>query len=59
MLTPQITDEEATLLLRVSAIQAIYNARAYCRNFDQLTGAQQMGLSQLVYQMGVNLDEFS
>jgi hypothetical protein len=58
-LTPQISDDEATLLLRVAAIQAINNARAYCRNFDQLSGSQQMALSQLVYQMGVNLEEFS
>ncbi len=57
-LTPQITDEEATLLLRISAIQAIYNARAYCRNFDQMSASQQMALSQLVYQMGVNLAQF-
>src|SRR5689334_10682046 len=35
-LTPDITEEEATDLLRISAIQAIHNARAYCRNFDQL-----------------------
>lgn len=58
LLTPQITDEEATRLLRVAAIQAIVNAKAYCRNFDQLTASQQMALSQLVYQMGVNLEEF-
>jgi hypothetical protein len=58
-LAPEISDEEATLLLRVAAIQAIYNAKAYCRNFDQLTAPQQMALSQLVYQMGVNLEEFS
>ena len=58
-LTPQITDEEATLLLRLSVIQAIYNAKGYCRDFDQLTASQQMALSQLVYQMGVNLQEFS
>jgi hypothetical protein len=57
-LTPQITGEEATLLLRVSAIQAIYNAKGYCRDFDGLTASQQMALSQLVYQMGVNLQEF-
>ena len=57
-LTPQITDEDATLLLRISAIQAIYNARAYCRNFDQMSASQQMALSQLVYQMGVNLAHF-
>jgi len=58
-LEPQITDEEATLLLRVSALQAIYNARGYCRSFDRLTASQQMALSQLVYQMGVNLQEFN
>ena len=58
-LPPQITEEDATLLLRIAAIHAIYNARAYCRNFDQLTGSQQMAMSQLVYQMGVNLAQFS
>ncbi|MGB8770014.1 MAG: hypothetical protein WCC92_10385 [Candidatus Korobacteraceae bacterium] len=58
-LSPQLTEEEATQLLRISAIQATYNARAYCREFDQLTASQQMALSQLVYQMGVNLDEFT
>jgi hypothetical protein len=58
-LTPQITDEDAMLLLRVAAIQAIYNARGYCRDFDQLTGSQQMALSQMVYQMGVNLQHFN
>jgi hypothetical protein len=58
-LSPEITDDEAALLLRVAAIQAIYNARAYCRNFDDLTASQQMAMSQLVYQMGVNLEEFS
>jgi len=57
-LAPEITDEEATLLLRVSAIQAIYNAKGYCRDFDGLSASQQMALSQLVYQMGVNLQEF-
>lgn len=57
-LPPEITNEEATLLLRVSSIQAIYNAKAYCRNFDQLTASQQIALSQLVYQMGINLEEF-
>ncbi len=57
-LTPQLTEEEATLLLRISALQAIYNARAYCRNFDNLTAPQQMALSQLVFQMGTNLEEF-
>ena len=58
-LTPDITEEDSTLLLRVAAIQAIYNAKAYCRNFDRLTALQQMAMSQLVYQMGVNLAEFS
>ncbi len=57
-LSPQLTDEEATSLLRISAIQAIHNARAYCREFDELTASQQMALSQLVFQMGVNLEEF-
>lgn len=59
VLPQQISDEEANLLLRVAAIQAVYNAKAYCRNFDGLTAPQQMALSQLVYQMGVNLEEFS
>jgi hypothetical protein len=57
-LAPQLTEDEATQLLRISAIQAIDNARAYCRNFDQLTAPQQMALSQLVFQMGVNLEAF-
>ena len=57
-LSPQVTEEEATRLLRISAVQAIHNARAYCRYFDQLTASQQMALSQLVFQMGVNLEEF-
>ena len=57
-LAPELTEDEATRLLRISTIQAIYNAKAYCRNFDQFTGAQQMALSQLVFQMGVNLEEF-
>ena len=58
-LTPDLSEEEATQLLRISAIQAVHNARAYCRQFDQLTGPQQMALSQLVFQMGVNLEEFT
>lgn len=58
-LAPQITDDEATLLLRVAAIQSIYNAKGYCRDFDRLTASQQMAMSQLVYQMGVNLQEFN
>jgi hypothetical protein len=57
-LEPEITDKEAESLLRISVIQAIENARAYCRNFDSLSTPQQMALSQLVYQMGVNLSEF-
>src|SRR5271166_6793514 len=57
-LAPQLTQEQALQLLRISAIQAIHNARAYCREFDQLTASQQMALSQLVFQMGVNLEEF-
>jgi hypothetical protein len=57
-LTPQITDKDATQLLRVAAIQAVVNAKAYCRNFDSYSGSQQMALSQLVYQMGFNLQEF-
>ena len=57
-LTPQLTEEEATQLLRISAIQAVYNAKAYCRGFDGLTGSQQTALSQLVFQMGTNLEQF-
>jgi len=58
-LAPQITNDQAEALLRISAIQAIVNARAWCREFDRLTGPQQMAMSQLVYQMGVNLGQFS
>jgi GH24 family phage-related lysozyme (muramidase) len=58
-LDPQITDEDANALLRVGIIQAIFNAKAYCRHFDSLTASQQMAMTQLVYQMGVNLEEFS
>ena len=58
-LEPQITDEDAELLLRVGIIQSIYNAKGYCRDFDQLSASQQMAITQLVYQMGVNLQEFS
>jgi len=57
-LKPQLTDPEAMQLLRVSALQATHNAKAYCRDYDQLTAPQQMALSQLVFQMGVNLEEF-
>lgn len=58
-LPAQISDEDAVQLVRVGAIQAIYNAQAYCRNFDQMTGPQQMAMAQLVYQMGVNLQHFT
>jgi hypothetical protein len=57
-LTPQLTEDEATRVLRISAIQAVYNAKAYCRCFDRLTASQQMALSQLVFQMGTNLEGF-
>ncbi len=58
LLAPDITNDEANQLLRIAVVQSIENARAYCRNFDRLTAPQQMALSQLVYQMGVNLEEF-
>ena len=58
-LPAQISDEDATQLVRVGAIQAIYNAQAYCAKFDQLSGPQQMAMAQLVYQMGVNLQHFT
>ncbi len=58
-LPAQISDDEAMQLVRVGAIQAIYNAHAYCRNFDQMSGPQQMAMAQLVYQMGVNLAHFN
>ncbi len=58
-LPPQITDAEGLRLLRASALQATHNAKAYCREYDQLTAPQQMALSELVYQMGVNLEQFT
>lgn len=58
-LTPQISDDDATQLLRVSAIEAVFNAKGYCRDFDRLSAPQQMALTQLVYQMGFNLQEFT
>ncbi len=58
-LTPQISDEEAIDLLRIAAVQSILNAKAYCRRFDELSASQQMALSQLVFQMGMNLEEFT
>jgi hypothetical protein len=57
-LVPEITNDDSDKLLRIAIIQAIENARAYCRDFDTLTGPQQMAMTQLVYQMGVNLEEF-
>jgi hypothetical protein len=58
-LPSQITEEEATQLLRIAIVQSILNAKAYCRSFDQLTASQQMAVSQLVFQMGTNLEEFT
>ncbi|UWZ83639.1 lysozyme family protein [Occallatibacter riparius] len=58
-LEPQITEADANALLRIGIIQAAYNAKAYCRNFDRLSASQQMAMTQLVYQMGVNLEQFS
>lgn len=58
-LPSQITEQDAGQLLRIAIVQSILNAKAYCRNFDQLTPWQQMGISQLVFQMGTNLQEFS
>ncbi len=58
-LSPQITEDEAAQLLRIAIIQSVLNAKAYCRTFDRLTGWQQMALSQLVFQMGTNLEEFT
>jgi hypothetical protein len=58
-LAPQITENDANQLLRIAIVQSAINAKAYCRNFDELTASQQMALSQLVYQMGVNLEEFT
>ena len=57
-LQAQISDADAMALVRIGAIQATYNARAYCRTFDQMSGPQQMAMAQLVYQMGVNLQHF-
>jgi GH24 family phage-related lysozyme (muramidase) len=58
-LPDQVTEDEALSLLKVAEVQAIHNARAYCRSFDQLTASQQMALTQLVYQMGINLEQFT
>ena len=58
-LDPDISENDSDLLLRIAIIQSIENAKAYCRNFDALTGAQQMALTQLVYQMGINLQHFT
>ena len=48
-LPEQVTDDEALSLLRIAEVQAIHNARAYCRGFDQISASQQMALTQLVY----------
>ena len=58
-LPPQITEQEAAQFLRIAIVQSVLNARAYCRNFDHLTPSQQMAVSQLVFQMGTNLAEFT
>jgi hypothetical protein len=58
-LPAQITEEDANKLVRIAIVQAALNARAYCRNFDALTASQQMAITQLVYQMGVNLEQFT
>ena len=58
-LEPDISSSDADLLLRIAIIQSIDNAKAYCRNFDALTAPQQMAMSQLVYQMGYNLQHFT
>jgi len=57
-LPPQLTEEEGARLLRISVLQAVHNARAYCDDFDHMTASQQMAMSQLVFQMGINLEEF-
>jgi len=59
VLPPDISEEEAIRLLRISALQAIHNARAYSVDFDHMNASQQMALTQLVFQMGVNLEEFA
>lgn len=58
-LEPQISDSDANALLRIGIVQAVENAKAYCRNFDRLSASQQMAMTQLVYQMGYNLQQFS
>ncbi len=58
-LAAQIDESDARLLVRIGIVQSILNARAYCRNFDRLTASQQMALTQLVYQIGFNLQEFT
>jgi hypothetical protein len=59
VLTAQISDEDAARLMRMAIIQSAYNAKGYCRDFDRLSASQQMALTQLVYQMGYNLQEFT
>jgi GH24 family phage-related lysozyme (muramidase) len=58
-LDSQITETDAQALTRIGVIQAAINAKAYCRYFRELTASQQMGMTQLVYQMGVNMEEFT
>lgn len=58
-LDPQITEADANALLRIGIVQAALNAKAYCRHFDRLTASQQMAMTQLVYQMGINLQQFT
>lgn len=58
-LSSQITEQDANQLLRIAIVQSILNAKAYCRNFDRLTPWQQMAVSQLAFQMGTNLEQFT
>jgi hypothetical protein len=57
--SPGFTDADADMLFRIYIKQAIYNAKAYCRDFDDFTVSQQMGVVQLVYQIGTNLEQFT
>jgi hypothetical protein len=58
---PDITEGEGDRFLRTAIIQAVHNAKAYYpeEKFNELTAAQQMALTEMVYQMGVNLEEFT
>lgn len=53
-----ITNTQSRALLYVSSRQATYNAMAYSSDFANLTQSQQMGMSELVFQMGSNLEKF-